>query len=331
MGDVTARTLEGRTAPLPPIEEHEDRPVTKRRTLVGRLRSPRRPRLWFEIALIAVSYWTYSLVRNAVPEQRADALRNADWIWRTEQTLHIAVENTVNHALNSVTWLIVGMNYYYATLHFIVTIGVLVWLYRRHPGRYAPTRLVLFATTGVALLGYYLYPLAPPRLMNGVHFIDTVVVHQTWGSMASGNLASMSNQYAAMPSMHIGWSVWCGITIAMLAKPLWAKLLGVLYPTTTLMVIVATANHFWLDAVGGLLCLAFGFALSYVWYGSLPYGLPRKIAGATAESAEPLGSAGSAEDPAAKSTKASTKETSGATAGEAVGGSTRRSAKRSTA
>ena len=66
------------------------------------------------------------------------------------------------------------MNYYYATLHFIVTIGVLVWLYRRHPGRYAATRLVLFATTGVALLGYYLYPLAPPRLMNGGSFIDTV-------------------------------------------------------------------------------------------------------------------------------------------------------------
>ena len=69
--------------------------------------------------------------------------------------------------MNSVTWLIVGMNYYYATLHFVVTLGVLVWLYRCHPGRYAATRLVLFATTAVALVGYYFYPLAPPRLMNG--------------------------------------------------------------------------------------------------------------------------------------------------------------------
>lgn len=253
----------------------QDAPTRTRPTLLERLRSPRRPRIWFEIALIAVSYWTYSLIRNAVPEQKQAALRNADWIWETERVLGIAVEQSVNHAVNSVTWLIVTMNYYYATLHFVITIGVLVWLYRSHPGRYAATRLVLFATTGAALLGYYLFPLAPPRLMNGGHFIDTVQVHETWGSMASGNLAEMSNQYAAMPSMHIGWSVWCGITIAMLARPLWAKILGALYPVTTLLVIVSTANHFWLDAVGGILCLSLGFALSYTWYGRLSYRLPQ--------------------------------------------------------
>jgi hypothetical protein len=248
---------------------------------VQRVRTARRPSIWFEIVLIAVSYGVYSFIRNAVPEQRTQALNNADWIWKTEHVLGIAVEETINRASNSVTWLILTMNYYYATLHFIVTIAVLVWLYCRHPGRYAATRLVIFATTGVALLGYYLYPLAPPRLMRGDSFIDTVQVHQTWGSMASGNLADMSNQYAAMPSMHIGWSVWCGITIAALAGPLWVRTLGVLYPVITLVVIVCTANHFWLDAVGGVICLAFGFALSYGWYGRLAYRLP-KLAGAPA-------------------------------------------------
>lgn len=232
--------------------------------------------------LIAVSYWTYSLIRNAVPEQKSQALRNADWIWQVENTLGIAVEDSVNHAINSVTWLIVSMNYYYATLHFVVTIGVLVWLYRAHPGRYAAARLVLFATTGVALVGYYLYPLAPPRLMNGQSFIDTVLVHDTWGSMASGNFKNMSNQYAAMPSMHIGWSVWCGLIIFALATAPWAKILGLLYPTLTLVVIVATANHFWLDAVGGMICLAFGFAVSYAWYRALPHQLPRLVVEETA-------------------------------------------------
>ncbi|RXS70832.1 phosphatase PAP2 family protein [Streptomyces sp. TM32] len=245
---------------------------------MARLRSPRTPRLWFEVLLIAVSYWTYSMIRNAVPEQKAKALRNADWIWQAEHSLGIAVERTVNHAVDSVTWLIVSMNYYYATLHFIVTIGVLVWLYRWHPGRYAAARLALFATTGVALLGYYFFPLAPPRLMAGGGFVDTLVDHGTWGSMASGNLASMSNQYAAMPSMHIGWSLWCGITIALLAKPLWARVLGLCYPALTLLVIVSTANHFWLDAVGGVLCLAFGFGLAGVWYGTLPHRLTRVAA-----------------------------------------------------
>lgn len=240
-------------------------------------RTPVRPSIWFEVMLIALSYWTYSLIRNAVPEQKNQALRNADWIWQAEQTLGIAVEQSINHAVNSVTWLIVSMNYYYATLHFVVTIGVLVWLYRAHPGRYAAARLVLFATTGVALVGYYLYPLAPPRLMNGQNFIDTVLVHDTWGSMASGNLKNMSNQYAAMPSMHIGWSVWCGLVIFALAAAPWAKILGLLYPTLTLVVIVATANHFWLDAVGGVACLTFGFGVSYVWYRALPHRLPQLV------------------------------------------------------
>ncbi|MEU8625724.1 phosphatase PAP2 family protein [Streptomyces sp. NPDC048669] len=240
-------------------------------------RSPRRPRLWFEILLIAVSYWLYSLVRNAVPEQKAAALANADWIWSVERFLGIAVEQSVNHAVNSVTWLIVAMNYYYATLHFIVTISVLVWLFRRHPGRYAAARLALFATTAAALAGYYLFPLAPPRLMNGSKFIDTVMVHQTWGSMASGNFKNMSNQYAAMPSMHIGWSLWCGLTVFALASAPWAKILALLYPAVTLIVIVSTANHFWLDAVGGMVCLAFGYAVSYAWYGALPHHLPRQI------------------------------------------------------
>ncbi|MEU1278885.1 phosphatase PAP2 family protein [Streptomyces sp. NPDC005805] len=280
MGEATVKTLDSRTATPSPIVDDEAAASAAPDTGAPRARgprSPRRPRIWFEILLIAVSYWTYSLIRNAVPEQKAEALRNADWIWQAEQTLGIAVEESVNHAVNSVTWLIVSMNYYYATLHFVVTIGVLVWLYRWHPGRYAATRLVLFATTGVALVGYYLYPLAPPRLMNGQNFIDTVLVHETWGSMASGNLKNMSNQYAAMPSMHIGWSLWSGIVICALATVPWVRVLGVLYPTLTLVVIVATANHFWLDAVGGMICLAFGFAVSWAWYRALPHRLPRLV------------------------------------------------------
>ncbi|MDT0435152.1 MULTISPECIES: phosphatase PAP2 family protein [Streptomyces] len=273
MGDSTVTSLEDRE----PVAVPDSATGRRGRDLLRRMRTPRRPRLWFEILLIAVSYWTYSLIRNAVPEQRAEALRNADWIWRIEHDLGIAVEDSVNHAVNSVPWLIVGMNYYYATLHFVITLGVLVWLYRSHPGRYAAARLVLFATTGVALVGYYLFPLAPPRLMRGGDFVDTVAVHQTWGSMASGDLKHMSNQYAAMPSMHIGWSLWCGLTIFALASVPWARVLGLLYPALTLLVIVSTANHFWLDAVGGVACLAFGFTVSRLWYGALPYRLPRTV------------------------------------------------------
>ncbi|OIK29425.1 phosphatase PAP2 family protein [Streptomyces malaysiense] len=274
MSDSTVTQWEGREEAAGPRADtgRDGRGV---RGSLRRLRRPRGPRLRFEILLIAVSYWLYSLIRNAVPEQKGEALRNADWIWRTEQALGIDVERSVNHAVNAVTWLIIGMNYYYATLHFIMTLGVLVWLYRWHPGRYAAARLALFATTGGALAGYYLFPLAPPRLMRGGRFVDTVMVHHTWGSMASGDLKHMSNQYAAMPSMHIGWSLWCGLTIFALASAPWARVLGLLYPVATLVVIVSTANHFWLDAVGGVLCLSFGFTVARVWYGTGPYALPR--------------------------------------------------------
>ncbi|KUN86681.1 hypothetical protein AQJ66_11675 [Streptomyces bungoensis] len=280
MSDSTVTEPEGREQPAVP------RAVTGGHGQARGVRRPRRPRLWFEILLIAVSYWTYSAIRNAVPEQRVQALSNADGVWRLEHRLGIAAEQAVNHAANSVTWLIIGMNYYYATLHFVITVGVLVWLYRWHPGRYAATRLALFATTGVALAGYYLFPLAPPRLMSGGGFVDTVMRHHTWGSMASGDLKHMSNQYAAMPSMHIGWSLWCGLTLFALASLPWVRVLGLLYPAVTLLVIVATANHFWLDAVGGVLCLAFGLTLARLWYGSLPYALPRRVPAPAPEPAQ---------------------------------------------
>ncbi|NBE53190.1 phosphatase PAP2 family protein [Streptomyces boluensis] len=275
MGDTTVNTGKGpEAACTSPIDGEVGAPAAH--SLLRRLRSPRRPRLWYELALIAVSYWLYSLVRNAVPEQKTAALQNADWIWQAERAVGLGFERAVNHSVDSVTWLVVGMNYYYATLHFVVTIGVLVWLYRRHPGRYAAMRTVLFVTTGIALVGFYFFPLAPPRLFDGGGFIDTVVVHQTWGSMASGDLKHMTNQYAAMPSMHIGWSLWCGLAVFALSRVRWVRVLAVLYPVTTLVVIIATGNHFWLDAVGGLLCLLVGLGVTRLWYGRAPHRAPRE-------------------------------------------------------
>ncbi|ONK14856.1 phosphatase PAP2 family protein [Streptomyces sp. MP131-18] len=265
--------------PGPATEGSEDTAAAPAPGRLSALRTPKRPRLWFELLLIALSYGIYSVIRNAAPTRVEQAQDHARWIWDVQDALGLAFERSVNHAIEGVTWLIVAMNYYYATLHFVVTIAVLVWLFRSHPGRYGATRLVLFATTGVALLGYYFYPLAPPRLMEGMDFIDTASVHHTWGSLsAEGSaMASVSNQYAAMPSMHIGWSLWCGVTIFVLARPLWVKVLGLLYPAVTLLVIVATANHFWLDAVGGLICLAFGYAVARLWYGASCYRLPRRV------------------------------------------------------
>ena len=245
--------------------------------LPARLRRADRPPLVYELVLIGLSYWIYSLIRNAVPEHRGAAMHHAEWLYSAERTLHIAVEPAINRAVDSVTWLIIGMNYYYATLHFVVTVGVLVWLYLRHPTRYRPARSALYLTNAFALVGYYTFPLAPPRFFPEYGFIDTVVKHDTWGSLASGDVAAASNQYAAMPSMHVGWSLWCGIIICMLARSRWVRVLAVLYPLATLTVIVSTGNHFVLDAVGGALALGLGFTVQYVLSGRSATGLTAEL------------------------------------------------------
>lgn len=227
---------------------------------VGRLR----PRLWTELGLIAAGYGLYTLTRNAVPDHKFAAMHRAAALLRIEHTLHVDVELTVNHALDKITPLIVGMNYYYATLHFLITVGVLVWLYVRHPHAYRDGRTVLCLATVASLIGFYLFALAPPRFLADHGFIDTVVKHHTWGSWASANVDSVSNQYAAMPSDHIAWSIWCAVMIYRHASRRWIRLAALTYPLFTLTVIIATANHFLADAAGGAVTIAAAFALQHL-------------------------------------------------------------------
>ena len=218
-------------------------------------------RWWRELTLVILGYWLYTLVRNAVPDHSATAVRHAEQLYQLEQTVSLDVELAVNQTLDRITWLIVGMNYYYAVAHFLVAVGVLVWLYRRRRRHYPLGRTVFLVTNTVALTAFYLYPLAPPRLLPWHGYVDTVVSHGTWGSWASGDVATASNQYAAMPSMHVAWSLFCAAVIVRLARRRWVQAAAVLHPLVTLVVIVATANHFVLDAVGGAAALGAGYAL----------------------------------------------------------------------
>jgi hypothetical protein len=206
--------------------------------LPHRLLRWRRPLWWQEVLIILLGYWLYSLGRNAVPEQAAMAERHGRSIQHLEDTLHLNWEVSINHWVAHTDWAAQAMDYYYATLHFLVTPAVLVWLFIRRPHFYRGVRTVLFATSIVALIGFYLYPTAPPRLLHEFGYIDTVILFKTWGSLADPNIASHSNQYAAMPSLHIAWAVWCGVVIVVCARRLWVKMLGVVYPFATLTVIV---------------------------------------------------------------------------------------------
>jgi PAP2 superfamily len=232
-----------------------------------RLLRYRRPLWWQELAIIAFGYWLYDLGRNSVPEQASIALRHGRAVQHFQELLHLNFELSINRFVAAHEPIAEFMNYYYATLHFVVTAAVLIWLYTRRAQVYRGARTALFMLSLTALIGFYVFPLAPPRLLPQFGYLDTVVMYHTWGSLADPNIASHSNQFAAMPSLHIGWALWCGIAVVMCAQRIWVRVLGALYPVGTLIVIIGTANHFVLDAVGGVIAVVIGFGLQWVLSG----------------------------------------------------------------
>ncbi|MFJ9104253.1 bifunctional glycosyltransferase 87/phosphatase PAP2 family protein [Streptomyces sp. NPDC102405] len=231
-----------------------------------------RPNLLLELLLIRVTYAAYQQVRLAATggtnsAGRATAEEHGRQVLDIERWLHIDIEHWANHAVVKVDWLRNFFDFYYESFHFVVPLSVLAVLYWRRPGDYRWARASLGFATLLALVGFWLYPLAPPRLLPGLGVIDTVHGVQDFSKPDYGTLTALTNQYAAMPSLHFGWSLWCGVVIAIIAPRWWMKGLGLLHPLFTVSAIVATGNHWVLDAVGGAAVVAGGFGLSYMFQG----------------------------------------------------------------
>jgi hypothetical protein len=192
-------------------------------------------------------------------------------IFDAEQLVHLNVERGLDRLVQASDWIDDAVEHYYKTLHFAVPLAVLAWLYWRRPERYRPARTVLFASTGLALIGFWAYPLAPPRLTPGHGFPDTL--HPD--SDPFGAFTKLANQFAAMPSLHIAWSTWCALVIVTMAPYLWVRVLGAIYPIATLLVVLGTANHWLLDAVGGLATLAVAQATQYLLTAQHPFAAAR--------------------------------------------------------
>ncbi|MFI8227885.1 bifunctional glycosyltransferase 87/phosphatase PAP2 family protein [Streptomyces sp. NPDC085900] len=231
-----------------------------------------RPNLLLELLLIRVTYAAYQKVRLAATggsneAGRARAEHHGHQILDLERFLHIDIEYAVNHAVVKIDWLRGFYDFYYESFHFVVPLTVLAVLYWRRPVDYRWARSALGFATLLALVGFWLYPLAPPRLLPGLGVIDTVHGVQDFSKPDYGTLTALTNQYAAMPSLHFGWSLWCGVVIAVIAPKWWMKALGLLHPFFTVSAIVATGNHWVLDAVGGAAVVGVGFGLAYLLQG----------------------------------------------------------------
>lgn len=242
-----------------------------------------RPNLLLELLGIRVTYALYSQVRLAatggtISGGRARAEAHGEQVISVEKALHIDIEHWANHAVADLGRLRSFLDFYYESFHFVVPLAVLGLLYWRRPVDYRWARSALGFATCLALVGFWLYPLAPPRLMPGLGFIDTVHGVQDFSRPDYGTLTSLTNQYAAMPSLHFGWSLWCGLVLAMLAPKWWMKAVALLHPFFTVTAIVATANHWVLDAVGGAAVVVAGFGLTYVLQGPRAGGVTAAVA-----------------------------------------------------
>ncbi|WP_327175532.1 phosphatase PAP2 family protein [Streptomyces sp. NBC_01335] len=262
-----------RTSPYwsAPVPTDYARPVPARWSRVPLLpfwrRVLTRPNLLLELLLIRVVYSAYAKVRLAATAGRPTAEKHGRQVHSLEQWLHIDVEHWFNHKVAGIGWMRDFFDYYYSTFHFIIPLTILGVLYVRRPADYRWARSTIGFATLLALVGFWLYPLAPPRLMPGLGFIDTVHGVQDFSKPDYGTLTSVTNQYAAMPSLHFGWSLWCGLMILILAPKVWMKPLGLLHPFFTICAIVGTGNHWVLDAAGGALVVSLGFLLTYALAG----------------------------------------------------------------
>ncbi|MCU1460692.1 MAG: superfamily [Acidimicrobiales bacterium] len=242
----------------------------------------KRLRWWREVAYVLAFYGIYTVVRNTQGSAGGvggsathHAFQHAKQIIRTEQWLHIYRERAVQHLFIHVgasgevagqTRFIEFWNLFYGTFHFIVTGAAMVLLFRRFPQRYPTWRNALACTTALALVGFAFYPLMPPRLLGTIvphhyGFIDTLDEIGSLWTFDSGTMQRLSNQYAAMPSLHFAWSTWSVCVLWPMMRHWWSKALVAVYPIATLFAIVVTANHYVLDAAGGVVVLVLGFLL----------------------------------------------------------------------
>jgi hypothetical protein len=211
-----------------------------------------------EVGLLAVLFGIYNLGRFLSAEHAGSAYRNADELIRWEAWLGLPNEAAVQQHALQIPGLAEAANIFYASVHFPLTAVVLLWLMIRRPAEYGKARWALASLTGLALIGHMFFPLAPPRMMPG--WIDTGVLlgQSVYGPTTDSGVA---NQFAAMPSLHVGWAFMVAVFLirATRSRRRW---LWIAHPVLTFAVVVVTANHYWLD---GLIAIALALPLLLVF------------------------------------------------------------------
>jgi hypothetical protein len=175
-----------------------------------------RPRWWLDALVIVWLAWVYDIVANLAPLRQRAAVSHGEGLLHLERVLHVDPELALNRWLVAHHTLGTILSYYYDNAHFVVTFGLLGWLWWRRADLYRPLRNALVLVNVIGLVVFWLYPVAPPRMLRG--FTDVIASSHTFGSWHTGSLASAANQFAAMPSLHMAWAAWCALVLWRLTK-----------------------------------------------------------------------------------------------------------------
>ena len=221
-----------------------------------------RARWWIEALTIAWLCWLYDATTNLAPLRVHAALANARGVLDFERVLGIDPELTLNRWLAAHHSLAVIASDYYDNAHFIVTLGLLAWLWWARADIYRPLRNALVLVNVVAFVVFWRWPVAPPRMLTGLGFSDVVSSSHAFANFHAGALASHANELAAMPSLHMAWAAWCAFALWRATRRRWVRALALLYPVTVIAAVIATGNHFVLDLVAGLAALALAVLLA---------------------------------------------------------------------
>jgi membrane-associated phospholipid phosphatase len=225
----------------------------------------RRPSIWSQLTIIAVGLWLYDRINNFSPLRQNLALDHGVDLVHLERRLHLDPELAINHWLARNVSLAKLVGDYYDLAHFGVTLALLAWVFWRRPRHYRLLRNALLGINAIGFVVFWLYPVAPPRMLTTFGFIDIVAVTHAVGAWSSGALASQANEFAAMPSLHVAWALWCAIAVWTATRNRPARAIAVLYAIMTGVVVIATGNHYFLDVVAGAAAGAASAVGAWIW------------------------------------------------------------------
>jgi hypothetical protein len=254
------------------------RPWARRRSYGRRVRPPpdhhdargERPgrlAVLVEVVGLLVALLIFTMLHAAAGRDVASATAHARAVQSLERTLHVDIELATNRWLTGHPLLIQPAVVYYR-LYYVVVIGVLIWVFIRHASSYSRVRRTVLAMVALVLPIYWAYPLSPPRFaLSGV--VDIVAEHDLLGGHVSRDLGNGQNHYSAMPSLHVGWSLWCAYAVWSVLRTSHPRLalLSWLFPLGMAAVVRTTGNHYVLDIAGSVVLLLTSIAAASAWAG----------------------------------------------------------------